>query len=264
MSISRPSTYAGHRAWWRGSLLALVITGAGLALHPSGEAWADCPCPDGCPDPEATGPTDFCSWPGTGCPSGQNAQYSCCYYDTPVIVDIEGDGFAMTDIEHGVSFPLRSTNDVVLRTAWTSLGTDDAWLVLDRNGNGKVDNGSELFGNHTPQPAPPNGQMKNGFLALADYDKPANGGNDDRWIEAADSVYASLRLWQDVNHDGVSQSEELHTLDSLGVERINLDYKSSRRVDQFGNAFRYRARVVRTPGGAGRWAFDVLLRAQSQ
>jgi hypothetical protein len=264
MSASRPSTFPRHGAWWRRSLLPLVIVGAALALQPHTDARADCPCPDGCPDPEAAGPTDYCSWPDTGCPSGQTAQYGCCYNPTPVIVDTEGDGFALTDIEHGVTFPLRSTSDIVFRTAWTSFGTDDAWLVLDRNGNGKVDNGSELFGNSTPQPAPPDGQMKNGFLALAEYDKPANGGNGDGWIDATDTVYASLRLWQDVNHDGVSQSEELHTLHSLGVERLDLDYKSSRRVDEFGNAFRYRVKVVGTPGGAGRWAFDVLLRAQSQ
>jgi len=264
MSLLRALPYAGHGARWRGSLVALAIAGTVLALQVPHEGWADCPCPDGCPDPEATGPTDWCSWPDTGCPSGQYAQYGCCYNPTPIILDIEGDGVSLTDIEHGVSFPLRSTDEIVLKTAWTEAGSDDAWLVLDRNGNGKVDNGSELFGDSTPQPAPPNGQRKNGFLALAEYDKPANGGDGDGWIDASDSVYSSLRLWQDVNHDGVSQPDELHTLHSLGVERINLDYKSSRRIDQYGNAFRYRAKVVGTPGGAGRWAFDVVLQAQSQ
>jgi len=221
------------------------------------------PCPGSCPDPEAVGPTDYCQYPDTGCPSPQiNYGTGCCYYPTPIILDIEGNGFSLTDIEHGVLFPLRSTDEIVFQTAWTRAGSDDAWLVLDRNGNGKVDNGSELFGSSTPQPEPPTGQGRNGFLALAEYDKPPAGGNADGWIDAADSVYSSLRLWQDVNHDGVSQPEELHTLAALGISAIELDYKSSRRIDEFGNEFRYRAKVTRTRGGeVGRWAFDVILRA---
>ncbi len=223
-------------------------------------------CPGSCPDPEAVGPTDICQYPDTGCPSPQiNYGTGCCYNPTPIILDIEGNGFSLTDIEHGVLFPLRSTDEIVFQTAWTRAGSDDAWLVLDRNGNGKVDNGSELFGSSTPQPEPPNGQGRNGFLALAEYDKPANGGNANGWIDAGDSVYSSLRLWQDVNHDGVSQPEELHTLASLGVSAIELDYKPSKRIDEFGNEFRYRAKVTRTRGGeAAGWAFDVLLRVSAR
>lgn len=196
------------------------------------------PMPTPTPTPEPTPPPGPCS---------QQLAEDCvnslgrwieerCFCDrsiglhTPIIIDVEGDGFNLTDAAGGVNFDFYGDGNIE-RLAWTAIGSDEAFLVLDRNNNGTIDDGSELFGNLTPQPSPPAGQERNGFLALAEYDKPAKGGNGDGLITRRDAVFNSLRLWRDENHNGISEVVELFTLPQLGLRKMELDYRESRRVD---------------------------------
>jgi hypothetical protein len=177
---------------------------------------------------------------------------------TPILMDVLGNGFDLTDAANGVDF--NDGSGTVIRTAWTAISSDDAWLVLDRNGNGNIDDATELFGSAAPQPPAPPGKLKQGFIALAQYDQFANGGNGDGQINQTDAIFPSLRLWQDSNHNGISELSELHTLAELGLATLSLKYKESKRTDEYGNKFRYRAKVSDIHGAqVGRWAWDVFL-----
>ncbi|HEX2060906.1 MAG TPA: hypothetical protein VHK90_09195, partial [Thermoanaerobaculia bacterium] len=128
------------------------------------------------------------------------------------------------------------------RISWTQAGTGDAFLVLDRNANGTIDDGRELFGNatllHSGEVAP------YGYVALAEYDEIASGGNGDAWISSADAIWDFLQVWTDGNHDAIAQPHEIRGVASAGVVALQTKYTRSNHTDPHGNVFRFKAKAL--------------------
>ena len=123
------------------------------------------------------------------------------------------------------------------RISWTARGSSLAFVALDRNGNGRIDDASELFGNHTPLP---NGSIaSNGFEALKAFDR-----NRDDQIDEHDTVWSALLLWTDENHDGRSQSGELTEIANSPIRAVGTDYHWTGRTDRSGNEFRFQSMLL--------------------
>jgi hypothetical protein len=179
---------------------------------------------------------------------------------SPILIPVgPGSMVRLTSPQTGVWFDL-SGDGIPQRIAWTHAGDPVAFLVLDRNGNGTIDDGTELFGNHTILTS---GQKAtNGFEALAYYDRPGYGGNGDGVIDSRDAVWTQLQLWIDWNHNGVSESNELYDLEDFDVWRIWLEYREINRSDAYGNVFRLQAPCQ--VGPAIRMGYDVYFSARPQ
>lgn len=137
----------------------------------------------------------------------------------PLILDLNGDGIHTTPPD--VDFDL--TGDGALdRVSWTNPGTEEGFLYLDLNRNGRIDGGQELFGDATFLPN--GGRPQHGFDALAVYDTRSLVGNADGVISVSDRVWQSLRIWVDRDHDGVATFDETCTLPSVHVLSISLAY----------------------------------------
>lgn len=139
----------------------------------------------------------------------------------PLAIDLGALGIELTTLENGVNFDL-DKNGFAEKTAW--IGLEDGFLCLDRNGNSKIDDGGELFGDQVELS---NGAISvSGFEALADFDEDGDGV-----IDHNDTVWNDLRVWIDANHNGISDSGELKTLNELGVVNISLDVTKEENVD---------------------------------
>ena len=167
---------------------------------------------------------------------------------TPIVVSLRG-GYRMTSPADGVLFDI-DADGAAEEIAWTEPNGNVGFLALDRNGNGTIDSGAELFGDSTRLA---NGaRALNGFEALADLDS-----NHDGRIDASDPSWRHLLLWLDANHDGSSTATELISIPSSEMSAISIDYQRSGKKDRFGNEFRYQGEF--RLGESWRKCYDVFL-----
>lgn len=164
----------------------------------------------------------------------------------PLVLDLGDEGINLTSAEDGVYFDMKGDGSPV-QTAF--IQGNNAFLCLDQNGNGVVDDINELFGDK--------GGHANGFENLRQYDD-----NGDGIIDENDAIYSELRLWRDLNGDGINQADESMTLAEAGVKSINLGYNKDYEMDKNGNVIGEKSSFTRTDGTEGLVA-DVWLKNRS-
>lgn len=231
-----------------------------------------------------------CSGDGD-CSDGLHCDLDACICggDTdPIMIDTGRAGYLLTGLANGVKFDILADGHPK-QIAWTLGASSVGFLALDRNGDGVIDSGRDLFtglsagpadrrpsrpsgGAATPRPTSVGrtvataakissrktpGTPKNGFAALARFDLPINGGNGDGKIDANDAVYSKLVVWIDGNHDGKSGPAEVFKLSDLGITAISLSVQPAGWNDAHGNLFSAMASFVRN--GETLWAYAVDL-----
>ncbi|WP_107820362.1 calcium-binding protein [Neisseria sicca] len=147
-------------------------------------------------------------------------------YD-PLILDLDGDGIE-TVSHNGYKGALFDHDGDGIRTASGWVASDDGLLVVDRNGDGIINDGKELFGDSSV--LKDGTKAAHGYAALAEYDS-----NGDGVVDAKDADFDKLRVWRDLNQDGVSQKEELFTLEEVGVQSLNVAYQDTNQNLGNGN-----------------------------
>ena len=160
----------------------------------------------------------------------------------PLILDLDGDGIKTTSLDQSRAYFDLDSNGFAERTAWVD--ASDGLLVLDRNNDGQITSGQELFGDQTLLA---NGvRATSGFEALKEFDS-----NRDGRIDAKDEVYSKLKIWRDLNGDGISQAEELKGLSDYNIASISLSSTSSNASDVMNNIQRRVGSFIKTDGSGG-------------
>jgi len=218
--------------------------------------WGACSCTHACY------PNDYGCASGADCCTGICNNYVCSSSPSPILINLKNDGvnYDLTSWADGVAFDIDADGHLD-QVAWTEPDADVAFLVLDRNRNGVIDDGSELFGTATPKS---NGERAaNGFDALVDLD--GGPSRSDGRIDRRDAVFSELRLWFDRNHNGFSEADELVTLTDAGIVAIFTAYVQSPRVDRYGNEYKLvgTALIQKQRKESTRRVFDVWLTISS-
>jgi len=240
----------------------------GMTYGNAGAARLSSSCEAGAPSTASNNGTDgiliwsafpTCLWEWT--PFGTN--------HTPIVIDTDGSGFHLTSAKNGIlwNFYGGGTSGIPpqIQIAWTEKGSTNGWLAIDLDDDGKIDSARELFSDVSYHMPPPRGcnepDCHNGFNSLMYYDS-----NNDGVIDNKDTDWPRLLVWIDSNHDGISQPNELHHLDDLGIHSISLKWEKSSKADQYGNKFRFRGTINAddNPDGVHREIYDVFLRGQYQ
>jgi hypothetical protein len=190
------------------------------------------PKPDPTPPPPAPDPG-----PGGCIDNCDSGTFDATQVGTdPILLKLGNGAWKLSGLNDPVSFDITNTGHLDT-IGWTAADSGIAFLALDRNGNGRIDNGGELFGNSTV--IADGSRARNGFEALAAFD--ANG---DGVIDENDPVWSRLLLWTDRNHDGISQPGELQPIAQSPIASITLDHHWTGRRDASGNAFGFEGHMT--------------------
>ncbi|OGK77851.1 MAG: hypothetical protein A2X52_10105 [Candidatus Rokubacteria bacterium GWC2_70_16] len=166
----------------------------------------------------------------------------------PLVLDLDGDGIETRHAAAGASFD-HDRSGFAEQSGW--VGADDGLLVWDRNGDGRINDGSELFGDQTQ--LQDGTRAPNGFAALGEWDANADGR-----IDATDPVWGNLRVWRDTDGDGVSRSDELVGLGDAGITALNTGFMATNVTDPQGNAQLSLGSFTKADGSTGQMG-DYLL-----
>ena len=149
--------------------------------------------------------------------SSNDSDSARSWWISPLALDLNGDGVQTLSIDEGVEFDMLNSGSKV-NTGW--LSGEDGFLAIDNNGNGQIDDRSELFG----------GSKGEGFAKLASLDS-----NGDGLVNENDALFGALKVWQDGNENGITDEGELVSLESVGITDLNTAYTDVFAADAQGN-----------------------------
>jgi hypothetical protein len=147
-----------------------------------------------------------------------------------IAIDLNGDGIQTLGIDRGVKFDIANSGEK-LSTGWIS--NADAFLAIDKNGNGKIDSRAELFG----------GGVGQGFAKLESFDS-----NHDGLVNAQDDRFDKLKVWQDKNSNGITDRNELFSLADVGIVSLKVASTSNFTLDAQQNVLGERSFAMTNTG----------------